>query len=404
MGRQVYAIFVFMGVVLLSSAFMQTRQPDANVVQEDQVIDISKIGTATALLALKDDRVSQPFGINQDLAPTPAPQQQVATGEEEESVEYIDPTFCDLAITQPVAGATVSSQISVLGFKGNVENPDCNWTVFEANAGGVQAFDATGVAISDYTILNSVGEWMQIPSYFQGSVSLNQAPATPNGYLRFVEHDVQEGDPDIFVIPVMFSTYAETPDEDGSSFFDSITDIFRRRQEIADIPEPEPVAPDFSDFVTTQEPSLEIPDNDSRELPAGISVGDSDDYCEIRNADRLICYGKYVDSDQETCGCTGFPQLETFRSKTTLRVDVEALKESSFDKTLFWGDRGDNIRMLQRALYVLSYYEYEIPSGIYDNETRKAVAKLQKENDISGAGIIVGVKTRALLNAIFDAY
>ncbi|MFD8984403.1 peptidoglycan-binding protein [Streptomyces sp. NPDC059564] len=66
--------------------------------------------------------------------------------------------------------------------------------------------------------------------------------------------------------------------------------------------------------------------------------------------------------------------------------------------TLRPGDRGPEVRALQERLYGQGF-TYVSPTGVYDNQTRRGVAQLQRDRDIKGdPNGVYGPATRAAFN------
>ena len=70
-----------------------------------------------------------------------------------------------------------------------------------------------------------------------------------------------------------------------------------------------------------------------------------------------------------------------------------------FNKYLYRGIKGDEVRNLQSLLKDLGYFVYNKLTGYYGLVTRKAVTEFQKDNDLPGVGV-VGPLTRKLLEEI----
>lgn len=66
--------------------------------------------------------------------------------------------------------------------------------------------------------------------------------------------------------------------------------------------------------------------------------------------------------------------------------------------TLKKNSKGEDVIALQQKLYLIGYNITEI-DGIFGNETERAVAAFQHDNDISVTGIVTNVTWRALQKA-----
>ncbi len=399
MKKQVHAIFIFIGVVLLATAFLQGKVVDGtnSVISqiEDTGVGLSDYGVATALLAMRvEEGVDNPFGLEED----PVEQEYIFPEIPSEPVEPLSPpTICNIYVTQPDLGGIVPSTFVVSGYVDNVQ-ADCYWTVFEANAGAVEVYDNNNNLLTDYIILSSVGDWMQTPSNFQAFVSMLEVPETENGYIRFYEHPA-EGVADIFDYPISFSVWSDpivSPGVGTGSFFGSLADFFRSRDK--EPKEDKDTSPGFFDQA----------EEDVEEIPIPVIVFDSvpvqnqgDNFCEVRKEERLVCYGEYTDEDREVCGCSVFSSLKSLQAQQNLKNYSADLSQATFSKTLFLGDRGVPVENIQGALFVLGYYD-QIPSRVYDGKTLKAVRAFQKENDLPGWGLVVGERSNDTLRKLFS--
>lgn len=410
MNKHVHAIFIFIGVVLLSSAFLQgimvagehniARTVDSAVAETS----LSHSGVATALLAQRGMTTKEdPFGgvaASSDSAP-----QQTFSEAVEEPAEVIPPTICNIYVTQPGLGEVVPNTFVVSGYVDNIV-ADCRWTIFEANAGGIEVYDNAGNLLSQYYILDSVGDWMQFPSYFQSLVTLVQTPQTEGGYIRFYEHVADESTPDIFDYPISFTSHQVAPDSTGNSFFDALGDFFKSKEQKAQEEAQRQKQVEQDAYVSVDDifgqdgeiPKIQIPEIVSDRVPV---TKNSDSYCEVRNQSRLVCYGEYTDDTKEVCGCRVFAGLESYRVQQGFENYSVNLDGVMFEKTLFIGDRGDSVENLQKALYLLGYYQ-QLPSRVYDMTTVSAVRAFQAENDLPGWGLFVGTKSNIVLTTLFS--
>jgi hypothetical protein len=404
MKKQVNAIFVFIGVVVLSSAFLQgsvtqDTKPSLATNTSSNSAELSKYGTASVILAMRGDETN-PFGSGENQNQHPAEENTVII---EVSEVLVPPTICNIYITQPALGELISGGFMISGYVDDVE-ADCYWAIFEGNAGFVEIYDNNNNLLADYSILGSVGEWMQFPSYFEAFMTFAVVPETEGGYIRFYENTVQDGSiPDVFDFPVNFSFWEPAVEISNNGFLENISNFFTgkeaeeeaERQRIAELNRPPSVSEIFGhsdvqtipDFVMTESESVPLKDRSS-------------DFCELRDQNKLICFGSYTDDSHEVCGCDTFSGLESFQSQQKLNKFSVDLSGATFEKLLFIGDRGEDVSFLQEALFVLGHYD-QIPSGVYDGKTSKAVRDFQKENSLSGWGLIVGDKSNKVLKALF---
>jgi len=406
MKYQAYAIFVFIGVVTLTAGFIGAvgdNSSAGSVVFSDKAF-VSNTAPASALLAVRDTPTKERnvFGQIYDFFSGPAPEESYPPQPVVEAVPESRPlpTICNVFITQPVFEPLANSFV-VSGYIDQVSNPECRWTVFEANAGGIEIYDDAGNLLSDYMILNSIGDWMQLPSYFQSLAQMTEVPQTEYGYIRFYEHTADDSVPDIFDYPIHFSSWGNAP---RTGFLDAVTSFFTNNNN--DAPRPLPIKDTSSDpgrgtgvFVGTARPVPTTPVTEFDSVPL---VDSSDDnYCEVRENTSLVCYGTYSKEDGSVCGCTTFPALLTMRAQSDLNTYNANLEGVTFDTLLFIGDRGDTVRSVQEALYILGYYD-QIPGGIFDMKTVRALRAFQKENNISGWGIFFGKESQEIMNRLFS--
>jgi hypothetical protein len=488
MNRQVHAIFIFIGVVVLSAAFFHgvgTSENPQTITRLE--VPAQNAGVATALLAVSDRPSPDPFGLNvggltdsemkrfeflsgidpkkltekesqelKGLEKEVAIYQKELDQKKKEQKEKEDrdngdgssgedgsgggggnesggtginftnsgplsgnqggqpggggdietpsneqpiPTICNVFINQPELGGLVGNTITVAGFVDSVEESDCLWTIFEANAGYVEVFDDNNNLISQPAILSSLGNWMEFPSYFQTLVALTQTPETSTGYIRFHENVVVDGVvPDVFDYPVSFQYWDGGQNVDGG-LIDSIANFFRNRNQgiRSGVSAPRETTDIFGGGSSRVNNNSQIPviSNSDR---VGVSES-SDDYCEVRNGSRLVCYGQFVDED--TCGCSVFPGLETLRDSSLQESYTPETSRAPLEKNLYIGDRGPDVESLQSKLYSLGYYE-GIPSGVYEGSTARSLREYQRDNGIAGFGFILGKKARAALNEEFS--
>ncbi len=410
MKTQVHAILVFIGVVFLTTAFLQgsvveksSGENIAQATEDSSSIDsnISSYGSASAILALRDNEYSlDPFGANKD-------DDQETGGEDLESsapdgvvTPATPPTICNVYITQPQVGATVPNSFVISGYVDNIQN-GCRWTIFEANAGYVEVYDENGNLLGDYAILQSVGEWMQTPSYFQTLLTLSEVPETQWGYIRFYENVADDSTPDVFDFPIVFTNWSVAPTT--TSFLDTINNILtsKKQKEKARKNEEERMKDRGIEaiFGTGKDTPSTTPVLPAKEGSVPLLEKD-ENFCEIRKENKLICYGSYI-GESTVCGCDTFSDLESLRDQERLVKYKVNLENVVFEKTLFIGDRGDAVVSLQEALYSLGFYD-QIPSAVYDSKTVKAVRSFQKEHDLSGWGLILGDSSKEVLNSLFS--
>ena len=501
MKKQVHAIFIFIGIVFLATAFIQGKVVDTSseaIAANQEDYRISDRGVASAVLALKSDSDGQenPFGLSLDYLYGDAGDLSVSkdnsgiqgdgvvdlgtffgntgdltgrnsdgsgsqgygsvgdlgsrgdggTGdpsdglggrnsddsgsqgdgsdgggsqsysgsgagsgsfwwltEEDEPEDYPEvevgtpPTICNMFVLQPEIGSVVPNTFVVSGYVDEVPDTDCLWTVFEANAGGVEVYDDNNNLLSEYRILSSVGSWMQMPSYFQALIYIINTPETETGYIRVYEHIADESTPDSFDYPISFIDWGVEIEPEGNNFLDSLANFFRPRNTSSGgsvAPTPKSI------FDRSEKQNIYNP-----VIRTGVGapvVEKSDDYCEIKDSNNsLICSGSYIDRGSSVCGCSLFPSLETSKQKESLNSYQVDLSGIVFDKTLFFGDRGPQVVAVQEAMYALGLYD-QIPSGVYDGKTFSSVKAFQKENGISGWGLVVGSRSREVLNSLFS--
>lgn len=93
------------------------------------------------------------------------------------SMPAITETGCtpkNITVYKPQAGSTQSLPLRVDVLIENRRNPNCSWTLFEAQAGLVQLFDSTGAEVGATPLMTS-DEWMT-----DGPVAFS-ATITPTG-------------------------------------------------------------------------------------------------------------------------------------------------------------------------------------------------------------------------------
>lgn len=107
---------------------------------------------------------------------------------------------CGLTILTPGKNQTIGNGSVILG-----KINGCGWSAFEAQAGTAQAFKSNGVSVSDITILEAQGEWMQTTVNFKGILSMPSNPASgTSGYLLFKNEDASGMNPQTYKLPIKF--------------------------------------------------------------------------------------------------------------------------------------------------------------------------------------------------------
>jgi hypothetical protein len=106
----------------------------------------------------------------------------------------------NLQITSPLAGATVSSPLKVVGnVKGN------GWAGFEGQVGTVELLDMNGKQLAK-GVLTAITEWTTLPTSFETSLEFVSPGGGQKGWLLF-HNENASGDPakdKIVTLPVTF--------------------------------------------------------------------------------------------------------------------------------------------------------------------------------------------------------
>lgn len=101
-------------------------------------------------------------------------------------------------------------------------------------------------------------------------------------------------------------------------------------------------------------------------------------------------------------------QRGSFLNTDKKKLILKDLKESQrpkqvLEQTIRFGSRGDEVKKLQIFLIAQGYLKSE-PTGNYLGQTRAALLQFQKDRAIVGGdGMIVGPKTRLMVNSIINS-
>jgi hypothetical protein len=107
---------------------------------------------------------------------------------------------CGITILMPVPGQIIGSGFQIVGTESG-----CGWTPFEAQAGTVQAFLASGVKLSNPIPLSIGGDWMKLPVNFAASLSFTQTPPPgSDGFLLFKNENPSGSNLQYFKVSVKF--------------------------------------------------------------------------------------------------------------------------------------------------------------------------------------------------------
>lgn len=108
-----------------------------------------------------------------------------------------------LTVLSPETDAQVTSPFTVDVVVDNTD-PDCRWTVFEAQAGQLQLKNDQG-AIIGTGMLTTTEEWMtEQPVNYSGTVTFDAAQATPEMKLVIVEEKPSGEDGQQVVLPLSY--------------------------------------------------------------------------------------------------------------------------------------------------------------------------------------------------------
>jgi hypothetical protein len=216
---------------------------------------------------------------------------------------------------------------------------------------------------------------------------------------------------DTFDLPIRFEIWQEVRQPGTQTFFGrlftTIANLFTGKPMP---PKTSPVVPVKQTPPTQNNPEVSELGDTVTEIETAVEQSNFSGqlYCEISLPDNSkFCSGSRVDAD--TCRCDTF-YLSDGIQKGKPRSTLEGAGFSDLDdalfvpiskikltKTLYFGDRGEEVRMLESALSYFGYYNNP-PLGLFNNDLRLAVQSFAEKQGESISGFIITKKTRDMIN------
>ena len=177
----IVALFLIIAVSSITYLFLKQRNSSNSILPlpDDQVAC-----TLEAKLCPDGTAVGR-IGPNCEFAACPGEDSEMSDAEPQ-----CFPTNLTLSVPEP--GQKVTFPLTVVGAVDNRKNTDCNWGVFEAQAGTLVVKDEQGEVVAS-GILTAKGEWMtEGPIQVEGIVSATQ-PITGNTLTLIATEDDPSG-------------------------------------------------------------------------------------------------------------------------------------------------------------------------------------------------------------------